>query len=289
MSYRIFTDASADISAELMRDVSPIRILPMQVVLDGVEHAYGPGGDLDTKDFYALQRKGQFASTSQINMQTFCDAFAQALDAGEDVFYTGLTAGLSGTYHNACMAAEELREAYPERKIVVVDSACASIGLGLLVYELARRQKEGVSLEALADFAQQNKQRLCHCFTVDVFDHLRHGGRVSAAAAAVGTLLQIKPMLCLDEQNTLKVIGKPRGRKQSILSMIARMQSNWSPELGEVVLIGHGDDEEAAAQLREAVRAQFPQAQVHTVMIGALIGAHTGPGMLALIHWGVSR
>ena len=289
MSYRIFTDASADMSEELMRDVPAVDVIPMDVTIGGEPHVYGPGGDLDVKGFYALQRQGQFASTSQINPEVYRRAFRPVLEGGEDILYLGLTQGLSATYGNCCMVMEELREEFPERKIMAVETYCAAVGLGLLVHEAARCQQEGMTLEELAAWVEENRLHMCHWFTVDIFDHLKHGGRVSGAAAAVGTLLQIKPLLHIEEDGTLKVIGKPRGRKQAVRMQMDHMKGNWKPELGRVVLIGHGDDEEACRTLKEAVLAQYPEADVRTAYIGALIGAHTGPGMLALIHWGEKR
>ena len=289
MAYRIFTDASADISEELMRDVPPVDMLPLEVVLDGEDHLYGPGGDLEVKPFYAAQRAGKFASTSSINPETYRRAFRPVLEAGEDILHVGLTQGLSGTFSICCMVADELREEFPERKILVVESCCASVGLGMLVHEMSRKKAEGMTIDELAAWTEQNRLHICHWFTVDVFEHLKHGGRVSAAAAAVGSMLQIKPLLHIEDDGTLKVIGKPRGRKQAIRAQMACMRDNWKRELGNLVLIGHGDDQEACDALKAAVLAEYPDADVRTAYIGALIGAHTGPGMLALIHWGEKR
>ena len=289
MAYRIVSDVSADVSEELLRGLPEPVLIPMNVTLDGEPHVYGPGGDLQNREFYAAQRAGKFASTSQITPEAYKNAFRPILAAGEDVIYLGLTQGLSAAYGNACMAAEELREEFPERKILPVETYCAAVGLGFFVREALRMQQEGRSIEELAAWAEESRLHVCHWFTVDVFDHLKHGGRVSAAAAVVGTLLQIKPMLRIQEDGTLAVIDKPRGRKQAIRRQLDHMKDNWDTERGRLVLIGHGDDEDAARQLKEAVLAEHPDADVRMAYIGALIGAHTGPGMLALIHWGMKR
>ena len=289
MAYRILSDVSADVSEELLRGLPAPILIPMDVTLGGEPHVYGPGGDLDNRAFYAALRAGKFAGTSQITPEKYRRAFRSVLEAGEDVFYLGLTQGLSSAYGNACMAAEELREAFPERKVFAVESCCASVGLGFFLREALEKQREGLTIEELVAWAEESRLHVCHWFTVDVFDHLKHGGRISAAAAAVGTLLQIKPMLRIAEDGTLAVIDKPRGRKQAIHRQVEHMQNNWDTARGKLVLVGHGDDEAAALQLKEAVLAEFPDADVRTAWIGALIGAHTGPGMLALIHWGFRR
>lgn len=289
MAYQIVSDVSADVSEELLSGLPQPILIPMDVTLGGEPHVYGPGGDLDNREFYAAQRAGKFASTSQITPEAYRRAFRPLLEAGLDVFYLGLTGGLSAAYQNACMTVEELKEEFPQRKIFAVESYCAAVGLGFFVREALRKQQEGLSIEQLAAWAEESRLHVCHWFTVDVFDHLKHGGRVSAAAATVGTLLQIKPLLRIQEDGTLAVIEKPRGRKQGIRRQIEHMRNNWDTQRGKLVLIGHGDDEDAARQLKEAVLSEFPDADVRTAYIGALIGAHTGPGMLALIHWGMKR
>ena len=289
MAYRIFTDASADISEDLMRDVPPVDMIPMEVILDGEEHLFGPGGDLEVKSFYERQRAGKFASTSAINPEAYRKAFVPVLQAGEDILHVGLTQGLSSTFSTCCLVMDELREEFPERKIIAVEPYCASVGLGMLVHEMSRKKAEGMTIEELAAWVEENRLHICHWFTVDIFDHLKHGGRVSAAAAVVGTMLQIKPLLHIETDGTLKVIAKPRGRKQAIRQQMGYMKDNWKREMGNLVLIGHGDDQEACDQLKAAVLAEYPDADVRTAYIGALIGAHTGPGMLALIHWGEKR
>lgn len=148
---------------------------------------------------------------------------------------------------------------------------------------------QGLTIEELAAWVEENSLKVCHWFTVDVFDHLKHDGRVSATSAVVGTMLQIKPLLHVDNEGRLGVVEKPRGRKRAIAAQIARMDAGWLPEMGKLVVIGHGDDPEAAEQLKTAVLSTHPEAEVYVVPIDPIIGAHTGPGMLALIYWGTNR
>lgn len=184
---------------------------------------------------------------------------------------------------------EDLQQAFPERKILYVDTLCASAGEGFLVREAARKQREGLDIDQLAQWVTEHRLEVCHWFTVDVFEHLRHGGRVSAAAAVAGSALQIKPLLHVNEQGCLQVKEKPRGRKKGISAQIAKMSQGWLSDMGRLIVIGHGDDPEAAEQLRTAVAERFPDAEIYVTQIGPIIGAHTGPGMLALIYWGSNR
>ena len=287
--YQIFADTTADLCPEMLAGLPPVRFIPMEVDIGGRRYLYGPGGDLTVEAFYALQRAGNFASTTQIAPETFTEWFEPVLAAGQDLIYFPLTSGLSGTYQSACLSVEELRQRYPERTILCVDSFCASVGQGFLVREIARKAAEGLTVAELAAWVQANSRKVCHWFTVDVFDHLKHGGRVSAAAAVVGTALQIKPMLHVNNEGRLEVAEKPRGRKNAMAAQMARMNADWLPEMGKLVVIGHGDDVQAVEQLKAEVLAAHPDAEVFIAPIGPVIGAHTGPGMLALIYWGNNR
>ena len=289
MGYKLFSDVTADVSEELMRGMPEVELVPMQVELGGENYIYGPGGDLTVEHFYAEQRAGKFASTSQINPMVYRECFEKTLKAGEDILYLCFSSGLSSTLQSANLCAQELREEYPERKLIVVDTLCAAVGEAMLVREAARKQQEGLTIEELAAWVEENRLKICHWFTVDSFDHLKRGGRVSAAAAAVGTMLQIKPLLHVDEEGKLRVAEKPRGRKQAIRTQVAHMKEGWTPEMGKLVVIGHGDYPDDVEQLRQAVLKEFPDADIRVAYISPVIGAHTGPGMLALIYWGTNR
>jgi len=290
MSYRIFTDATVDISDELLEGLPSLTIIPMPVTICGREYTYGPEGDIDLEFFYQLQRDGWYGMTSQINPESYWKHFFPALEEGDDILYLCFTSGLSGTIQSARICMEDLKEAFPERKMICLDTLCGSVGQALLVHEALKRQAEGYSLKDLAVWVEENKKKVCHWFTVDEFHHLKHGGRVSGVTAAFGTALQIKPMLRINDVGALEVAEKPRGHRKAMAAQINRMKQGWIPdEMGNTVIIGHGDCPDRAADLRYEVTKAFPEAQVYISEIGPIIGAHTGPGMLALIYWGNNR
>ena len=287
--YQIFTDATADLTPELLAGLPSVEIIPMNVEIGGAEYAYGSPDGIAPQEFYRLQREGNFAATSQINQTTYFRYFEPWLRQGTDILYLCFSSGLSGTYQSALLAAEELQQEYPERKIICIDTLAAAPGEGFLVREAAKQQMEGLSVDALASWVTERRLNVCHWFTVDTFTHLKHGGRVSATAAAMGTALQIKPLLHVDEQGKLNAVEKPRGRKRAVAALIARMEQGWMPDLGKSVLIGHADDPEAAEMLKQRVQERFPDADVQITFVGPIIGAHTGPGALTLFYWGNNR
>lgn len=196
---------------------------------------------------------------------------------------------MSGTLQSANLCAEELREEYPARKLIVVDTLCASVGQAMLVREAARKQQEGLSIDELAAWVEENRLKICHWFTVDSFDHLKHGGRCPPPRRPSARCCKSSRCCMSMPRAKLRVAEKPRGRKQAIRTQIAHMKEGWTPEMGKLVVIGHGDCPEDAEQLRQAVLKEFPDADIRTAYIGLIIGAHTGPGMLALIYWGTNR
>ncbi|MGI6240208.1 MAG: DegV family protein [Christensenellales bacterium] len=289
MSYQLFTDATADLTPGMMRGLPAVEIIPMEIELDGEIRRYGPGGDLEARDFYAALRGGKYASTSQINPAVYRAAFEPHLRAGRDVLYLCFSSALSSTIETASVCMGELRQEYPDRKIMLVDTRAASAGEGFLVCEAARRMAQGETIDALAQWVIANRFSVCHWFTVDTFEHLRRGGRVSAAVAAMGTLLQIKPLLHVDETGALKAAEKPRGKKQAVEAQLARMKKGWDRSISPMVAVGHGDAPAEAEKLRGLVAERFPDADIHVYEINPVIGAHTGPGILALVFWGNER
>ncbi|MDD4850115.1 MAG: DegV family protein [Gemmiger sp.] len=289
MGYQLVTDATADLNAALLAGLPPITVLPMEIVLDGQPYTYGPGGDITVEEFYAAQRAGKFAHTSQISPATYLQCFEACMKAGVDVLYLCFSSGLSGTFQTATLCAQEVQAQYPARKILCVDTLGASLGEGLLVREAARRQAAGEPMKALAAWVQQHRGKVCHWFTIDTFAHLRHGGRVSAAAAMMGTALNIKPLLHVATDGTLQPAGKIRGIHKSMLEQAARMEAGWLPALGTHVLIGHGDCPERAQALADILHKKFATAEIAFAPIGPVIGAHSGPGTLALFYWGSNR
>lgn len=289
MKYRIFADATADLSDSFMEGLPQVEIVPMQVEICGKIYTYGPGGNLTNSEFYKLQREGNFATTSQINPTTYTSYFEPFLKDGEDILYLCFSSGMSSTFVSAQIAAQELADLYPDRKIVCIDSKGATQGEALMIREAVRMQQSGASLEEISQWMIEHRMRVCYGVIVDTFDHLKHGGRVSSSAAVMGTMLQIKPLLRVDEDGKLEVIGKPRGRKKAYTEIVERMAQSWFPELGKTVLIVHGDCPEYAEGLKEQVAARFPDAEIEIDELGPVIGAHTGPGLLALIYWGNNR
>ena len=183
MSYQIYSDATADTCPSMREGLLTAEIIPMEVMVGDRSYTYGPGGDLTVEQFYAEQRAGKFATTSQINPLVYRKAFEKALKNGQDVLYLCFSSGLSGTIERARLCMRELAEEYPERKLVCVDSLCASVGEGFLLCEALKKQAEGMGFEEMVAWLEENRLHVCHWFTVDTFDHLRHGGRVSGAVA----------------------------------------------------------------------------------------------------------
>ncbi len=289
MNYQIVADATADISQEMLEGLPSVRFIPMNITVGEEPYLYGEGGEITTDEFYEAQNAGKFASTSQIIPNAYEQYFDEILREGQDILYLGFSSGLSNCYQNSLIAAEALREKYPERTLRCIDTLCASVGGGFLVREAARRQAEGATLEELGDWVEEKKLHVCHWFTVDNFEHLRHGGRVSATTAVAGTMLNIKPLLIVDNEGKLQTKEKPRGRKRAMKAQLAQMQATWQPEISPLVVIGEGDAKERAGELAALVKQEFPQAEIFTAAVGPVIGAHTGPGMLALIFWGSER
>ena len=288
-TYQIITDATADLNAELMQE-SGLEMLPMDVEIEGKRYSYAPvGGDLGEAEFYRALQAGKRASTSQINPLVYESCFERCWKAGMDVLDVCFTSGVSGTIMAAQTCMEELRERYPERKLICVDSLCASAGEGLLARRAAKMQREGHSLEETAAWLEENRLHVCHWFTVDDLQHLRRGGRISAATAIVGTALQVKPILRVDETGHLENVDKVRGRRRALSALVERFDETWAPELDGTVMLGHGacleDAEFVAGQLRE----RHPGIEIDIVYMGPIIGAHTGPGTVALLYWGSKR
>ena len=286
MSYQIITDATADLNDELLNGLPEVKIIPMHVQVGGQEYLFGPGGNINTEEFYGFLRSGQFATTSQINPETYREYFDAILKQGVDVLYLCFSSGMSKTIQSAQMAIAELQEEYPHRTILCLDTLCAAVGEGLFVMEAARKQSQGMDIHELYSWLEAHRMNLCHWVTVDTFDHLKHGGRVSATSAAMGTLLGIKPLIHVDENGKLVAMGKPRGQKKALQALLSNMEKGWMPEISRQVIIGHGDSPEIAKELRDMVAMRFPEAEIYIAPIGPIIGAHAGPGVMTVFFWG---
>lgn len=286
MTYQIITDATADLNDELLAGLPEVKIIPMHVLVNGKEYLFGPGGNITNEEFYAYLRAGQFATTSQINPETYREHFEKILKQGKDVLYLCFSSGMSRTIQSAQMAITELQEEYPDQTILCLDTLCAAVGEGLFVMEAVKKQAQGMDIHGLYSWLEVHRMNLCHWVTVDTFDHLKHGGRVSATSAAMGTLLGIKPLIHVDENGKLVAMGKPRGKKKALEALLSNMEKGWTPEISKQVIIGHGDSLDVAKELRDMVAARFPEAEIYIAPIGPIIGAHAGPGVMTVFFWG---
>jgi len=241
------------------------------------------------KAFYEELRAGVTASTAAANPDDWANVMEAALKEGKDVLVLAFSSGLSTTYQSAVIAAKELREIYPERTICVIDTLCAALGQGLLVWHACRKRDEGMSLEELAAWLEENKLHLCHWVTVDDLSHLKRGGRISATTAIVGTMLNIKPIIYVDNDGHLINTAKVRGRKTAMEYLVKKFAETAQGFDNETVFIAHGDCPEDAAALEAMVKEQCGVKNVITGYVGPVIGAHTGPGVLVLFFLGQHR
>ena len=288
MSFKIITDSSCDFTKaqyeQLGLSYAPLSVLYKGELYDSFTE------ETELKPFYNGIRDGEMPTTSAVNPEGWASVMEPALSAGEDVLALCFTSGLSTTYQTAVIAAQELREKYPNRKIRVVDTLCAALGQGLLVWHACRKRDEGLDLDAVAEWVENNKLRLCHWVTVDDLDHLKRGGRVSATTAFVGGLLNIKPIIHVDNDGKLNTVGKVRGRKAAMEYLVKQMELTGNTAENETITIAHGDCPEDAAALEALVRAKCPYVKnVITGYVGGVIGAHTGPGVLVLFFLGDHR
>lgn len=287
--FLIITDSTCDMPQE-MADELGLAILPIRVSMEDKEYAhYLDGRELGFHEFYEKLRAGVPAKTSAANQEDFLSLMEPALAAGRDVLYIGFSSGLSSTYNVGVMTAAQLAEKYPERKVYTVDSLSASFGEGLLVYHAVQQKLAGKSIDEVRAFVEENRLHLCHWFTVDDLQHLKRGGRVSAAAAAFGTMLNIKPVLHVDDEGHLIPVGKVQGRTTSIKALLKKMQETAIDPAEQVVFISHGDCEKDAEKLAAMVRESIGPKEIVLNPIGPVIGAHSGPGTAALFFLGTKR
>lgn len=286
MSYRIITDTCCDLWPEFYESLN-VDVQALSVNFKG--QVYSNYTESWLKDFYNGLRNGELAQTTALNPEKWKDGIRPVLDAGEDVLVLAFSSGLSTTYQSAVIAADELQEEYPQRTVRVVDTLCASMGQGLFVYYACKKRDAGLSLEELTAWCEENKLKLCHWFTVDDLMYLKRGGRVSAATALVGTMLQIKPVMHVDNEGHLIKAGTARGRKASMDALAKKLGETGLPGENDTVFISHGDCEADALYLAEKLKANYGVKEVITYYVGAVIGSHSGPGTLALFFLGNQR
>ena len=286
MSYRIVTDNCCDFSTAMYEELD-LAVVPLVVRFQNKE--VSQYSEKWLKKMYAGMREGEVATTSAVNPQGWEEVIESVLAEGKDALVLTFSSGLSTTYQSAVIAATELAEKYPDRKIRVVDTLCASLGQGLLVWYACKKRDEGMGFEELGDWCESNKLNLCHWFTVDDLMFLKRGGRVSAATALVGTMLQIKPVLHVDDEGHLINVAKARGRKAAIEALAKKVGETGLPGENDTVFISHGDCIDDVKILEAILKEKYGIKNVFTYYVGAVIGSHSGPGTLALFFMGNKR
>lgn len=284
--YIITVNSTVDAPKEWLKERN-IPVIPLKYTIDG--KTYEDMDGLSAKEFFAKLREGHMAVTSQVNPEEAKQALEPFLKEGKDVLHLAFSSGLSGTCNSMKIAAEELKEEYPDRKIIVVDTLCACLGEALLLYYVLKLRKEGKTIEEAAAWAEENKLHVCHNVTVDNLHHLQRGGRVSKATAVLGTMVQIKPMIHMDNNGCLQVIAKERGRKKSlnkIVEMAIERSRGWD---NEIIMITHGDCIKDAEYVAGLVREKMGIDNILINNIGTVIGSHTGPGVVAVFNMGEYR
>ncbi len=284
--FTLTTDSTVDMPLSYFSE-NDIQFTRLKFTVDGNTYADGDP-KMSGKIFYDLVRSGKTSVTTQVNIEEFKDFFKAALEKGKDILHLCFSSGLSGTCNSAIVAAKELSEEYPDQRIVVVDSLCASMGQGLLLDYAVELRDGGKSLEEVKDWLENNKLKLVHYFTVDDLNHLQRGGRISKLTAVFGGLLNVKPILHVDDNGKLVSVGKVRGRKNSLdelVNMVEKLQDGPQKK----VFISHGDCQDEADYVAKSVKERLGVETVVTNCIGPVIGGHSGPGTMAIFFMGTQR
>ena len=284
--YVITVNSTVDLPKEWLEERN-VPVVPLRYTMDG--QTYEDMSGLTAKEFFAKLREGKMSVTSQVNPVEAKAALEPLLKEGKDVLHLAFSSGLSGTCNSMKIAGEELREEYPEAKVIVIDTLCACLGEGLLLYKALQQKAAGKTIEETAAWVEENKLHICHDVTVDDLNHLHRGGRISKATAVVGTMVKIKPIIHMDNEGKLQVIGKERGRKKSlnkIVDMAVEQSKGWD---NDIIMITHGDCIEDAEYVASLVREKMGIDNILINNIGTVIGSHTGPGVVAVFCMGNKR
>ncbi|WP_461815970.1 DegV family protein [Faecalimonas sp.] len=282
----IATDSTVDLQKAFLEE-NDVLTISLSYIMDGITYKDLEG--LSHEEFFEKLKNGSLPTTSQINPEEARKALEPVLQEEKDILYIGFSSGLSGSYNSVRMAAEDLSEEYPESKIIVIDSLCASMGEGLLLYKALQLKEQKKSLEEIAKWIEENKLHICHNVTVDDLNHLHRGGRISKTTAILGTMVKIKPIIHMDNEGKLVVIGKERGRKKSLITLLDRMESQMQGYENDVVMITHGNCIEDAKYLEEQIKNRFGIKKIIINGIGSVIGSHTGAGVVAVFFMGNER
>ena len=284
-NYKIITDSCCDFTEAMYQEMD-VACAPLSVLYKGVLHE-NFSDDASLHELYDGIRGGEMPTTSAVNPEGWAAVMKPALEEGKDVLCLAFSSGLSTTYQSAVIAADELKESYPDRKIIVIDTLCAALGQGLLVWHACQKRNTGMELEELASWVEENKLHVCHWVTVDDLNHLKRGGRVSATTALVGTMLNIKPIIYVNEEGKLISTAKARGRKAA-MDLLAKKLGEHAIDK-ETVFIAHGDCLDDAKALEAVLKEKYGVKNTYIGYVGAVIGAHTGPGVLVVFFMGDKR
>ena len=285
----IMTDSCCDMTAQMAEELE-LTVVPLSLLMGENTYCnYLDGREIGFHEFYERVRGGATATTSAANVGQFQEAMRPILAAGKDILCLNFSSALSTTYQSAVIAAEELRGEFPEAKIHVVDTLAASLGQGMYVYLCAQQKRAGKTVDEVRDYAEEIKQKICHWFTVDDLNHLKRGGRISAATALFGTMLTIKPVLHVDSEGRLVSVSKSRGRKASLLALVDQMEKTAVDPKNQTVFISHGDCEADAQFVADEIRKRFGTEHIEINYVGPVIGNHAGPGVVALFFLGTER
>lgn len=282
----ITVNSTVDLPKEWLEERN-VPVIPLRYTMDG--QTYEDMSGLTSKEFFNKLREGKMSVTSQVNPDEARAALEPIIKEGKDVLHLAFSSGLSGTCNSMMIAADELKEEYPDAKIIVIDTLCACLGEGLLLHKTLQLKEAGKSIEEAAAWVEENKLHICHNVTVDDLNHLHRGGRVSKATAVVGTMVKIKPIIHMDNKGTLQVVGKERGRKKSlnkIVDMAVEQSKGWD---NDIIMITHGDCIEEAEYVASLVREKMGVENILINNIGTVIGSHTGPGVVAVFCMGNMR
>lgn len=284
--YVITVNSTVDLPKEWLEERN-VPVVPLRYTIDG--QTYEDMSGLTAKEFFDKLREGKMSVTSQVNPEEARAALEPFLKEGKDILHLAFSSGLSGTCNSMKIAGEELKEEYPEAKIIVIDTLCACLGEALLLYKSLQQKEAGKTIEETAAWVEENKLHICHDVTVDDLNHLHRGGRVSKATAVVGTMVKIKPIIHMDDNGKLQVVGKERGRKKSlnkIVDMAVEQSEGWD---NDIIMITHGDCIEDAEYVAGLVREKMGIDNILINNIGTVIGSHTGPGVVAVFCMGNKR
>lgn len=288
MGIKIITDSSCDLPREYVDD-NNIEVISLVLNLNGQIIKDDLGKTLSYKDFYQKMRDGATPTTSQVNAHEFEEAFIKHIKNGDSIIYISISASLSGTFNSANIAKNNLLEEYPEAKIELVDSLSASIGQGLLVLKACEMRDNGASIEEIVEWIEENKRKVIHSILIDDLNHLKRGGRISGATATIGGLLNIKPSAYLDDEGKLAQGERIKGKKKALRFLANEVKERAIDSENEVLYICHGDCQEEAESLRDIIEQEVKFKNVIINYVGNVIGAHTGPGALAVIFLGKNR